>query len=221
MSRSRFLGSAAAIRVVWAAITAAVWMSTMALARAEETHRVVMQTTKGEIVLSLDAQAAPVTVGNFIRYINAGAFDGGSFYRTVSPENDNGSPLISVIQGGARADAQRFQPIAHERTRDTGISHTDGAISMARLAVGTAQAEFFICVGDQPDLDWGAYRNPDGQGFAAFGQVIEGMETVRAIHNAATASDSEDAYTAGQMLSTPVSITSVRVTELEGSLPDS
>ncbi len=78
--------------------------------------------------------------------------------------------------------ADELTPIAHETTESTGILHRDGVISMARLEPGTATTEIFICVGDQPELDYGGRRNPDGQGFAAFGRVIDGMHVVRAIH---------------------------------------
>ncbi|EED36565.1 peptidyl-prolyl cis-trans isomerase, cyclophilin type [Luminiphilus syltensis NOR5-1B] len=179
-----------------------------------DTHRVSMVTEAGTIELALDADVAPVTVANFLSYIDAGAFEGGSFYRTVSPENDNGSPPISVIQGGAREDAPRMAPIAHESTEDTGILHRDGVISMGRYEVGSADAEFFICIGDQPGLDFGAVRNPDKQGFAAFGRVVEGMAVVRDIHGRATDSAADDPYVANQLLREPVLIESVTVTPI-------
>ena len=99
-------------------------------------------------------------------------------------DNQPTSPVkIEVIQGGLKDDrvVGQYKPIAHETTDATGIKHEDGTISMARLEPGTASTEFFICVGDQPELDFGGKRNPDGQGFAAFGKVIRGMDVVRAI----------------------------------------
>jgi peptidyl-prolyl cis-trans isomerase A (cyclophilin A) len=96
----------------------------------------------------------------------------------------NDSIKIEVIQGGLYEDnhPQALPPIAHETTNQTGVLHTDGVISMARMEPGTATCEFFICIGDQPALDYGGKRNPDGQGFAAFGKVVKGMDVVKEIH---------------------------------------
>jgi peptidyl-prolyl cis-trans isomerase A (cyclophilin A) len=128
----------------------------------------------------------------------------------VSPENDNGTPVISVIQGGIGDAAAPFPPIEHETTKRTGLKHVDGTISMARGAVGTAASEFFICIGDQPALDFGAMRNADGQGFAAFGRVVAGMDVVRAIHAMPANAATSDNYVSGQMLDEPIVILSVR-----------
>jgi peptidyl-prolyl cis-trans isomerase A (cyclophilin A) len=149
--------------------------------------RVRLETTFGNIVVQLDAAAAPITVSNFLRYVENHFYDGGSFFRTVTPSNQpNNQVKIEVIQ--AEADPARekdsFPPIPLERTRDTNLHHRDGSLSMARDGPDTAQSSFSICVGDQPELDFGGKRNPDGQGFAAFGQVIEGMDVVRKIHDA-------------------------------------
>jgi len=167
---------------------------------------VVLQTERGDIVVRLDPLRAPITTANFLRYVDDGLFDdAASFYRTVTLEPDNQSDndvKIEVIQGGLDVDdVGPLPPIEHETTRQSGLGHLDGTISMARLAPGTASSEFFICVGDQPELDFGGRRNPDGQGFAAFGRVVEGMETVRAIHRAPRE---------GQRLSPPVRILTVR-----------
>jgi len=131
---------------------------------------------------------------------------GGTFYRTVSPKNDNNPATISVIQGGLGDGGKRLPPIAHETTKITGLRHRDGVISMARDAPGSATSEFFICLGDNPALDHGGARNKDGQGFAAFGRVAEGMDVVRAIHDAPTVSRSGDPYMKGQMIEKPVRI---------------
>jgi peptidyl-prolyl cis-trans isomerase A (cyclophilin A) len=149
--------------------------------------RVRLETTLGNIVVQLDAAAAPITVSNFLRYVENHFYDGGSFFRTVTPSNQpNNTVKIEVIQ--AEADPARekdsFPPIPLERTRDTNLHHRDGSLSMARDGPDTAQSSFSICVGDQPELDFGGKRNPDGQGFAAFGKVIEGMDVVRKIHDA-------------------------------------
>lgn len=149
-----------------------------------KTVTVILQTDVGEIELVLDAARAPLTVKNFLHYVDAGLFSGGVFHRTVTSGNQPDKAVkIEVIQGGiapGKASAQRA-PIALERTKDTGLTHRDGTVSMARDAPDSAQSDFFICVGDQPALDFGGQRNPDGQGFAAFGKVVRGMDVVRAI----------------------------------------
>ena len=172
--------------------------------------RVRMITELGVIVIELYPDKAPITVANFLAYADKHLLDGGSFYRTVSPKTDNNPATISVIQGGLNRDDSPLPAIAHETTRVTGILHTDGVISMARGAPGTAGSEIFICIGDNPALDFGGARNADGQGFAAFGRVIEGMDVVRAIQAAPTLSDAGDPYLKGQMITTPVSIRTLR-----------
>jgi len=152
-------------------------------AKAAPVH-VVLQTEKGEIELELDPARAPKSVENFIAYVDAGFYDGGLFHRTVKPDNQPDSAVkIEVIQAGPNParEAEVLPPIALERTRDTGLKHKDGTVSMARAGPDTATADFFVCIGDQPELDFGGKRNPDGQGFAAFGRVVKGMDVVRAI----------------------------------------
>jgi peptidyl-prolyl cis-trans isomerase A (cyclophilin A) len=170
--------------------------------------KATIETSLGNIEIELYPQHAPLTVANFVRYIQAGAFTGGRFYRVVRLDNDNGSPKIEVVQGGANPDFIEFAPIALETTEQTGLKHLDGTLSMARGAPDTATSEFFICIGEQPALDKGALRNPDGQGFAAFGRVISGMDVVKAIHQIRDAQEVEDAYVKGQMLAEPVKIIS-------------
>jgi peptidyl-prolyl cis-trans isomerase A (cyclophilin A) len=165
-----------------------------------------IHTNLGEIKIELYAQQAPLTVANFIRYVEAKAYEGGSFYRVVRLDNDNGSPKIEVIQGGANPDFKDFAPIPLESTEKTGIKHLDGVLSMARGEQNSATQAFFICIGEQPALDKGALRNPDGQGFAAFGRVISGMEVVKLIHQNRDAIEVDDAYIQGQILSKPVTI---------------
>jgi peptidyl-prolyl cis-trans isomerase A (cyclophilin A) len=150
----------------------------------ETNPAVLIKTDLGNIIIQIFADQAPVTAANFLRYVDAGLYKGTSFYRVVRLDNQpNNTIKIEVIQGGLGfSDENRpFPPIEHETTANTGILHKDGVISMARSAPGTATSEFFICVGDQPELDFGGKRNPDGQGFAAFGRVIEGMDVVRKI----------------------------------------
>ena len=148
------------------------------------TIRVVLLTERGKIELEVDARRAPVTTANFLRYVDRGFYDGGVFHRTVKLDNQPGKKIkIEVIQAGINpARAKEDGPaIALERTSKTGLKHLDGTISMARDGSDTATSDFFICIGDQPELDYGGRRNPDGQGFAAFGRVVRGMEVVRAI----------------------------------------
>jgi peptidyl-prolyl cis-trans isomerase A (cyclophilin A) len=172
--------------------------------------RAQLVTDLGVIEIEVDSRSAPVTAENFLRLVDGGHLDGGSFYRAVSPRTDNGHPVISVIQGGIGRAPKPFQPIAHETTEQTGLLHVDGAISMARGAVGTASTEFFICIGDQPALDFGAERNADGQGFAVFGRVVTGMDVVRAIHQRPSDAPTESTYVAGQILEQPVIFESVK-----------
>ncbi len=146
--------------------------------------KIIIRTELGDITLELYPEKAPITVANFLRYVDENRFDGATFYRVVTKDNQPGSETkIEVIQGGLFDDdhPQALPPIKHETTEETGILHKDGAISMARYGPGTATGEFFICVGDQPSLDSGGKRNPDKQGFAAFGKIIKGMDIVREI----------------------------------------
>src|SRR5262245_22101535 len=147
----------------------------------------VIETERGNMDIVLDSAKAPVTVANFLRYVDNGAYANGAFHRAVTPANQpNDSVKIQVIQGGAnpqRDATLRFPPIPLEQTSVTGLRHRDGTLSMARAGPNTATSDFFICIGDQPSLDFGGHRNLDGQGFAAFGQVTAGMEIVRAIQS--------------------------------------
>lgn len=143
-----------------------------------------METKLGIITIAVNQQKAPITATNFLRYVDEERYRSASFYRVVRMDNQpQNSTKIEVIQGGIGfVDSDlTLDEIEHESTRETGISHKNGTISMARAEPGTASSEFFICVGDQPELDFGGKRNPDGQGFAAFGHVIDGMEVVKKI----------------------------------------
>jgi len=146
--------------------------------------KVTLETPFGKIVCEIDTVHAPVTALNFLRHIELKTYNDAVFYRVVRLDNQPNSKIkIEVIQGGLYADEKidRQPPIPHETTKSTGLNHLDGTVSMARNQPGTASTEFFICVGDQPSLDFGGNRNPDGQGFAAFGKVIQGMDVVRKI----------------------------------------
>lgn len=166
--------------------------------------RVLLQTAAGDIEIEIDVAAAPVTAANFLKYVDAGLVDGGVFHRTVRPDNQQEKPVkIAVIQARANPARQsEFPPaIPLERTSTTKLAHKDGTISMARAEPDTARSEFFICVGDQPSLDFGGARNPDGQGFAAFGRVVRGMDVVRKIQMSPAK---------GETLTPPISILSAR-----------
>ena len=189
-------------------VVAGLAMSTVAKSK-DEAVRVVMETSVGQIEIELYGDKAPISVTNFLRLVDGGHLDGASFYRVVTYDNDNGNPKIEVIQGGLGDRESPFPPIPHENTEQTGIAHTDGVISMARGDVGTASSEFFICVGDQPGLDFGQPRNPDEQGFAAFGRVVNGMDVVRTINRTPANAASDSDYTRGQILEDPVVISKV------------
>lgn len=148
--------------------------------------RVRIHTDMGDITVELFPEKAPVTAGNFLTHVERGDYKNSLFYRVVRMDNQPDNPVkIQVIQGGLFHDevVDTIAPIIHETTGQTGIRHTDGVISMARNEPGSASTEFFICIGDQPSLDFGGDRNPDLQGFAAFGRVTGGMDVVRAIQS--------------------------------------
>jgi peptidyl-prolyl cis-trans isomerase A (cyclophilin A) len=146
--------------------------------------RVLVETELGNIELEIDRARAPATSENFLFYVDSGHYDGGQFHRTVTPDNQPEEEIkIEVIQASVAAgkEGAARPPIALERTTVTGLTHRDGAISMARSGPDSATSSFFLCIGDQPELDFGGRRNPDGQGFAAFGRVTSGMDVVRKI----------------------------------------
>lgn len=151
----------------------------------KENPTIIFETEIGNITVELFTNEAPITTTNFLRYVDENRLVGATFYRTVTLNNQPESEvLIEVIQGGLYEDDHPYAlpPIEHETTDMTGILHKDGVISLARYGPGTATCEFFICIGDQPSLDFGGNRNSDGQGFAAFGKVVDGMDIVHQIH---------------------------------------
>ncbi len=161
-----------------------------------------VQTELGNIEIMIDAGRAPITAANFLRYVDGGEYDGGLFHRTVTlkPDNQpNNTVKIEVIQGGVAPEKSKadLPSIKLERTSLTGIRHKNGVISMARSTPDSATSDFFICIGDQPELDLGGKRNADGQGFAAFGKVTKGMDVVTKIHRSAAE---------GQALKPPIKI---------------
>jgi len=158
--------------------------------QAQEAHHepnIVIETSDGAIHVELFQSKAPATVANFLRYVEAGAYSHGSFHRTVRANNQPTDQIrIDVIQANDNNDFQKheFAPIRLETTKTTGLHHLNGTLSMARDTPDSATASFFICIGEQPSLDFGGKRNPDGQGFGAFGRVTDGMKVVRAIQQA-------------------------------------
>jgi peptidyl-prolyl cis-trans isomerase A (cyclophilin A) len=188
--------------------------ATAALA-AQSNPRVLVQTELGDIVLELDPKRAPNTTANFLKYVDAGHYDGGTFHRTVRMDNQPESKVkIEVIQAGVAADKakQGFGPIRLERTSVTGLQHKDGVVSMARGEPDSASSGWFITINDQPSLDFGGARNPDGQGFAAFGRVVSGMDVVRKIQ-AAPASKDMSTNVEAQRLIPPIKILKVSRTK--------
>ena len=173
--------------------------------------RVLVQTELGDIVVEVDQVRAPATAANFLRYVDAGHYNGGVWHRTVKMDNQPESPVkIEVIQAGVNPEFAKsgFPAIAIERTTVTGIQHKDATISMARGAPDSATSGWFICINDQPSLDFGGARNPDGQGFAAFGRVVTGMDVVRKIQSAPS-STNRTTNTEAQRLTPPIKIVKV------------
>jgi peptidyl-prolyl cis-trans isomerase A (cyclophilin A) len=173
---------------------------------AAETVRVALNSSEGAIVIELEAKRAPITTANFLRYVDQKRFDGMSIYRATRV-----APGFGLIQGGVRNDPKRaLPPIAHEPTSQTGLSHKDGTISMARNAPGTASGDFFITIGDIPSMDADPSQPGDNLGFAAFGHVVEGMEIVRRILEAPTSPTEGEGAMKGQILAPPVRILTAR-----------
>ena len=179
-------------------------------ANEEKIINVTLQTTVGTIHIELYSEKAPISVANFLRYADDGYFNNTSFYRAVRYENDNGSPKIEVIQGGIGDGERSYPMIRHESTNITGLKHLDGTLSMSRGAVDTATSDFFICIGDQSGLDYGASRNSDGLGFAAFGRVTNGMDIVRKIHQMPSDKLTDNSYVKGQLINNPIIIKTIQ-----------
>ena len=178
-------------------------------AEESETVNAVLETTLGDIEVEVFVDQAPHSAGSFLEFLDSGRYKDGGFYRVVRPDNDNGDPAISVIQGGLldTTELQAEDLVPHETTDQTGIKHTDGVLSLARRDPGTGSGGiFFICVGDQPSLDYGGKRNEDGQGFASFGRVVSGMEVVRKINAIKETRAVDDPYMRNQILVEPVVI---------------
>jgi len=170
------------------------------------TVRVTLQTSEGAIVLELEKDRAPITTANFLRYVDQKRYDGMTFYRALKVGEGYG-----LIQAGVRNDPKKLLPrIKHEPTSQTGLSHLDGAVSMARDAPGTATSDFFITIGDLVSLDADPSKPGDNQGFAVFGRVVEGMDVVHRILQAPTAATQGDGVMKGQMIAAPIKVATAR-----------
>ena len=167
-----------------------------------------LDTSLGPIVIALKARQAPLTVANFLRYVDEKRYDGSSFWRSAKAPS---SVDYGLIEGGLQGDPKKLlPPVAHEPTTQTGLRHVDGTISLARKAPGTGDSDFFICVGDAPYLDANPAGEGDNVGFAAFGQVVQGMEIVRKILNLPTPGKATNPVMEGQMLDPVVPIVTAR-----------
>lgn len=170
--------------------------------------RVTMKTAQGTIVFELEAEKAPITTANFLRYAEAGRHDGAHIFRASRTE---GAPTTGLIEGRLSTNtAKMFPPIKHESTTQTGLKHVDGTISMARGALNTARVDFFVCIGEASFLDADPTASGDNLGYAAFGQVVEGMDVVKAILALPTPGKATNPAMAGQMLEPPVPILSLK-----------
>jgi len=199
------------VKILLAFVLSAVVSATALVSTQSKSVRVRVQTELGDIVLEVDPIKAPITTANFLKYVDAGHYDGGIFHRTVKMDNQPESTVkIEVIQAGVNPDRakQGFPAIALERTSVTGILHKDGVVSMARGGPDSATSGWFICINDQSSLDFGGNRNPDGQGFAAFGRVVSGMDVVRKIQ-AAPSSTTRATNAEAQRLTPPIKILKV------------
>ncbi|MEK7343971.1 MAG: peptidylprolyl isomerase [Pseudomonadota bacterium] len=167
--------------------------------------RVALETGLGRIVIAVHAGKAPVTAGNFLKYVDQKRLDGTQFYRGV------GAADYGFVQGGAQNDPKRIlPPITHEPTMLTGLTHDDGALSMARYAPGSATGDFFIVLGKMPAMDAQPQATGDNQGFAVFAHVVEGMDVVKAILAQPKSPTAGEGVMKGQMLEAPVKILTAR-----------
>jgi peptidyl-prolyl cis-trans isomerase A (cyclophilin A) len=173
-----------------------------------KTQDVRLETAEGPIVIALEVERAPITSANFLKYVDQKKFDGATFYRALTFA---GRPDLGLVQGGAKSDPKRLlPPIKHEPTTQTGLSHTEGAVSMARGAVGSAQGDFFIILGNLNSLDANPSAPGDNAGFAVFGRVVEGMDVVKKILAAPVSATEGVGAMKGQMIAQPIPIKSAR-----------
>ena len=172
--------------------------------KGKDSIEILMTTEIGTIKIELLPNQAPITVKNFLQYIDEDRYSDFTFYRVVNMRNQNSDSVkIEVIQGGLGFNKHLdvLPPISHETTNITNLKHLNGTISMARNEPGTASSEIFICINDQPELDYNGSRNPDGLGFAAFGMVKSGMDIIKKI---------QQSPSNGQMLNKPIRVKSIK-----------
>lgn len=190
--------------------TLALWLAALltlspALAQAPADVRVALDTAAGRIVIAVHADKAPVTAANFLAYVDQKRLDGTVFYRGV------GAADYGFVQGGAQNDPKRIRPpIKHEPTSQTGLTHDDGALSMARYAPGSATGDFFIVLGKMPAMDAQPDAPGDNQGFAVFAHVVDGLDVVKTILAAPKSATAGEGVMKGQMLEAPVKILTAR-----------
>jgi len=178
--------------IFWAVLTLVIAAMLAAPAAVQDLQAgevlVRIETALGTIDIAVDTKRAPITAANFLKYVDGGFYDGGRFHRATRPDNYTPTPpdkpAMEIIQGGINPERRRdaFPPIPLERTSVTGLKHVIGTVSMARTpAADSARSDFFICLDDQPSLDFGGKRFDDGQGGGAFGRVVKGVDVVRKI----------------------------------------
>jgi peptidyl-prolyl cis-trans isomerase A (cyclophilin A) len=176
-------------------------------APAPATVDVVMETDQGRITIALETERAPVTAGYILKHVDEKRLDGSAFYRAMKVTPDGS---IGLVQGGIQDGRKLLPPVAHEPTTKTGLTHDEGAISLARGAPGTAQAQFFIILGELKSLDANPAAAGDNLGYAVFGRVTEGMDVVRRILNVPVSPTKGEGAMKGQMIEAPVKIISVK-----------
>ena len=203
-TRRRLLAAAAALGA-GPALTRPAWAQPAPVQ--PQRPRVRLQTAMGAVVLELAADKAPATVANYLRYVDARRYDGTAFFRASQAP---GAPDVGFIQAGIKTAAKLFPPIKHESTLQTGLKHVDGTVSMARLEPGSARSDFTVVCGAAPQMDANPAAPGDNLGYAAFGQVVEGMDVVRAILAAPKGGPAPTPVMQGQMLDPPVRILSAR-----------
>jgi peptidyl-prolyl cis-trans isomerase A (cyclophilin A) len=169
--------------------------------------RVAIRTGRGLIIVELENQKAPLTSANFLHYVDTRAYDGGVFFRAARTQ---GMDKDGTIVGAPAESVRPYPPIKHESTTKTGLLHKNGTLSLGRFAPNTATNNFFICVGDQPYLDAHPGQPGDNLGYAAFGQVVEGMAVVEKILSLPTNGKTKFAEQEGQWLKPPVPIKTMK-----------
>lgn len=142
----------------------------------------------GDFSIDMHNDRAPITCEYFGNLARDGALDNSSVFRIIAENNrqpDEEYPINVVQIGPVEVFSGPRHVIEHENTNRTGLSHRRWTVSAARFDLGELYGSFFICLRDEPELDYGGGRQPDGQGFAAFGHIAEGFQTVERIFDCA------------------------------------